>query len=51
MRLQNIINQTLKTDIPLFTKMNAITSRKLKQLIYIAAKIKSRLPICKTLIL
>ncbi|MDR1544701.1 MAG: AAA family ATPase [Prevotellaceae bacterium] len=38
LRLQNIINQTLENDIPIFAKMNAATSRKLKQLLYIVAQ-------------
>jgi len=37
-RLQNVITQTLENDIPLFAKMNAATSRKLKQLLYIVAQ-------------
>ena len=38
LRLQNIINQTLENDIPIFAKMNVSTSRKLKQLLYIVAQ-------------
>jgi len=38
MRLQSVINQTLEIDIPLFSKMNAATSHKLKQLLYIVAQ-------------
>ncbi|MDR0969069.1 MAG: AAA family ATPase [Lentimicrobiaceae bacterium] len=37
-RLQNVINQTLENDIPMFVNMNAATSRKLKQLLYIVAQ-------------
>jgi predicted AAA+ superfamily ATPase len=37
-KLQNVINQTLENDIPLFAKMNAATSRKLKQLLYIISQ-------------
>jgi predicted AAA+ superfamily ATPase len=37
-RLQNVINQTLENDIPLFANMNVATSRKLKQLLYIVAQ-------------
>ena len=38
MRLQNVINQTLENDIPLFANMNVATSRKLKQLLYVVAQ-------------
>jgi uncharacterized protein len=37
-RLQQIINQTLETDIPLYAGMNVATGRKLKQLLAIIAK-------------
>ena len=37
-RLQQIINQTLETDIPLFANINTSTGRKLKQLLAIIAK-------------
>jgi len=37
-KLQNVINQTLENDIPLFANMNAATSRKLKQLLYIISQ-------------
>ena len=37
-KLQNVINQTLENDIPLFARMNATTSRKLKQLLYIISQ-------------
>jgi predicted AAA+ superfamily ATPase len=38
MRLQQIVNQTLETDIPLYAGMNVSTGRKLKQLLAIVAK-------------
>ena len=38
LRLQQIINQTLETDIPLYAGMNVSTGRKLKQLLAIIAK-------------
>ncbi len=38
LRLQQIINQTLETDIPLYAGMNVATGRKLKQLLAIVAK-------------
>jgi uncharacterized protein len=38
MKLQQIVNQTLETDIPLFAGMNISTGRKLKQLLAIIAK-------------
>lgn len=37
-KLQQILNQTLETDIPLFADMNVSTGRKLKQLLAIIAK-------------
>lgn len=37
-RLHQIINQTLETDIPLFANMNIATGRKLKQLLAIISK-------------
>jgi uncharacterized protein len=37
-RLQQIVNQTLETDIPLYAGMNVSTGRKLKQLLAIVAK-------------
>jgi predicted AAA+ superfamily ATPase len=37
-RLKQIINQTLETDIPLYAGMNASTGRKLKQLLSIISK-------------
>jgi len=38
LKLQQIVNQTLETDIPLFAGMNISTGRKLKQLLAIIAK-------------
>ncbi|NDV46328.1 ATP-binding protein [Paludibacter sp. 221] len=38
MRLMQIINQTLESDIPMFADMNMATGRKLKQLLSIIAK-------------
>lgn len=37
-RIQQVINQTLETDIPLFAGLNAATGRKLKQLLAIIAQ-------------
>ncbi len=37
-KLQQVLNQTLETDIPLFADMNVSTGRKLKQLLVIIAK-------------
>jgi uncharacterized protein len=37
-KLQQIVNQTLETDIPLYAGMNVATGRKLKQLLSIIAK-------------
>ena len=37
-RLKQIINQTLETDIPIYAGMNASTGRKLRQLLAIIAK-------------
>ena len=37
-RLQQIINQTLESDIPQYADMNVSTGRKLKQLLAIIAK-------------
>jgi len=37
-RLQQIVNQTLETDIPMYAGMNVSTGRKLKQLLAIIAK-------------
>jgi predicted AAA+ superfamily ATPase len=37
-RLQNMLNQSLETDIPAYARMNAATARKLKQLLYIVAQ-------------
>jgi uncharacterized protein len=37
-RLQQIVNQTLETDIPLYAGMNVSTGRKLKQLLAIISK-------------
>lgn len=37
-RLRQVINQTLETDIPIFADMNISTGRKLKQLLAIIAK-------------
>lgn len=37
-RLQQVVNQTLETDIPLFAGMNMVTGRKLKQLLSIIAQ-------------
>jgi len=38
LKLQQIVNQTLETDIPLYAGMNASTGRKLRQLLAIIAK-------------
>ena len=38
LRLQQIVNQTFETDIPLYAGMNVSTGRKLKQLLAIIAK-------------
>jgi len=38
LRLQQIVNQTLETDIPMYAGMNVSTGRKLKQLLAIVAK-------------
>lgn len=38
LRLRQIINQTLESDIPMYAEMNAATGRKLKQLLAIIAK-------------
>lgn len=38
MKLQQIVNQTLETDIPLYAGMNVSTGRKLKHLLSIIAK-------------
>jgi len=38
LRLQQIINQTLETDIPMYAGMNVSTGRKLKQLLAVIAK-------------
>jgi len=38
LRLQQIVSQTLETDIPLYAGMNVSTGRKLKQLLAIIAK-------------
>ena len=38
LRLQQIVNQTLETDIPFYAGMNVSTGRKLKQLLAIIAK-------------
>ncbi len=37
-RMQQVINQTLETDIPLYAEINVTTGRKLKQLLAIVAK-------------
>lgn len=37
-KIQQVLNQTLETDIPLFADMNVSTGRKLKQLLAIIAK-------------
>lgn len=38
LRLQQIVNQTLETDVPFYAGMNVSTGRKLKQLLAIIAK-------------
>lgn len=38
LRLRQIINQTLESDIPMYAEMNTATGRKLKQLLAIIAK-------------
>lgn len=38
LRLQQVINQTLETDIPTYAEMNMATGRKLKQLLAIVAQ-------------
>ena len=38
LRLQQVINQTLETDIPMYAGMNVATGRKLKQLLAIVAE-------------
>ena len=38
LKLQQIVNQTLETDIPMYAGMNVSTGRKLKQLLAIIAK-------------
>lgn len=38
LRLQQVINQTLETDIPTYAEMNVATGRKLKQLLAIIAE-------------
>lgn len=38
LKLQQIVNQTLETDIPIYAGMNVSTGRKLKQLLAIIAK-------------
>lgn len=38
LRLQQIVNQTLETDVPVYAGMNVSTGRKLKQLLAIIAK-------------
>ena len=37
MRLQQVVNKTLETDIPMYAGMNMVTGRKLKQLLSIVA--------------
>jgi predicted AAA+ superfamily ATPase len=37
-RLQNIVNQTLETDIPTYANMTVASARKLKQLLYVVAQ-------------
>ena len=37
-RLNNVISQTLETDIPTYAKMNVATARKLKQLLFIVSR-------------
>lgn len=38
LRLQQVVNQTLETDIPIYAGMNVATGRKLKQLLAIVAE-------------
>lgn len=38
LRLQQVVNQTLETDIPIYADMNVSTGRKLKQLLAIVAE-------------
>ena len=38
LRLQQVVNQTLETDIPIYASMNVSTGRKLKQLLAIISK-------------
>ncbi|KFB01030.1 ATPase AAA [Mangrovimonas yunxiaonensis] len=38
LRLQQVVNQTLETDIPVYAEMNVATGRKLKQLLAIVAE-------------
>ena len=37
-RINNVVNQTLEVDIPVYSGMNAATSRKLKKLLYVIAQ-------------
>ena len=37
-RLENVINQTMEVDIPVYAKMNVSTARKLKQLLYVISR-------------
>lgn len=37
-RLENVINQTMEVDIPVYAKMNISTARKLKQLLYVISR-------------
>ncbi|MGM9757626.1 MAG: ATP-binding protein [Candidatus Cryptobacteroides sp.] len=37
-RLENVINQTMEVDIPVYAKMNVSTARKLKHLLYIISR-------------
>jgi len=48
-RLQQIINQTLESDIPMYAGMNVSTGRKLKQLMAIIAKSAPLSPIWRRL--
>src|SRR5690606_5522105 len=38
LRLQQVVNQTLESDIPIYAEMNVSTGRKLKQLLAIVAE-------------
>ncbi|WP_216629142.1 hypothetical protein [Sphingobacterium lumbrici] len=38
LRLQQVVNQTLESDIPTYAEMNVSTGRKLKQLLAIVAE-------------